>query len=125
MTTKCLLVFVALVLVVLISPCNAFRVLGPEDAICKNVNAYFEDCENFVDGKNSLPTRKCCNNLKILNGGVKYIKNGVRRFCSCIVDFSNSHDHPPYLQYRIEQLYIACRVHLSFPISEHMDCYKL
>ncbi|XP_059284243.1 non-specific lipid-transfer protein 13-like [Lycium ferocissimum] len=125
MATKNLLVFVALVVVVVLSPCNALIRVLEKDAICEDVNACFEYCENFVDGITGLPTRECCDNLMILNGKVKYEDDGVRRYCSCIVDFSNSHYHPPYLQSRIEQLYLICDIHLSFPISEHMDCSKL
>ncbi|KAL3364064.1 hypothetical protein AABB24_013019, partial [Solanum stoloniferum] len=123
MTTKyLLLVFITLiVLVVLMSPCNACN----KDPICKDVNARFKTCEKFVVGITSLPTLTCCNNLIIMNDNVKCEHDGVRRYCSCIVDFSNSHDHLPYLQERIEQLYVFCDVHLSFPISERMDCSKL
>ncbi|KAK4714378.1 hypothetical protein R3W88_020285 [Solanum pinnatisectum] len=56
-----------------------------------------------------------------MNDNVKREYDGVRRYCSCIVDFSNSHDHLPYLQERIEQLYVFCDVHLSFPISERFN----
>lgn len=120
MATKYLLVFVTFImLIVLIIPCNAC-----EDALCEKVNAYFACCEKFVVGRTSHPTSTCCNNLKVLNHNVKYDNDGVRRYCSCIVNFSNSHDHPPYLQHRIEQLYVLCDVHLSFPISERMDCSK-
>ncbi|KAF3629345.1 putative early nodulin-like protein 2-like, partial [Capsicum annuum] len=119
MTTKYLLVYVALVLVVLISPCSACK-----DEVCEYVNAHFEPCEKFVAGFTSCPTYKCCNNLIILNDSVKKENDGVRKYCSCIVNFSNSHDHPPYLQDRIEQLHTLCDVHLSFPISERMNCSK-
>ncbi|KAF3641411.1 putative early nodulin-like protein 2-like [Capsicum annuum] len=94
MTTKnLLLVFVALVA---LSPCNAFTLLK-EDPICENVNACFEYCENFVDGITGSPSQECCDNLMILNGNVNDEDDGVRRYCSCIEDFSNNHDHPPYL----------------------------
>ncbi|KAM3395619.1 non-specific lipid-transfer protein 13 [Capsicum galapagoense] len=122
MTTKnLLLVFVALVV---LSPCNAFTLLK-EDPICENVNACFEYCENFVDGITGSPSQECCDNLMILNGNVNDEDDGVRRYCSCIEDFSNNHDHPPYLRSRIKLLNQICSIHLKFPISEHMDCSKL
>ncbi|XP_060188711.1 protein ARABIDOPSIS THALIANA ANTHER 7-like [Lycium barbarum] len=119
---KNILVFVAVVLmVVLIStPCYASK-----DEICKDVDACFEYCEVYVEGITPNPTRECCDNLLILNGRVKYIDNGVRRYCYCIEDFSHSHYHPPYLQSRILNMARICGIHRSFPISEHMDCSKL
>lgn len=122
MTTKYLLAFVTLiiVLVILINPCNACN----KDPICKDVNSRFKTCEIFVVGITPFPSHTCCNNLIIMNDNVKCEYDGVRRYCSCIVNFSNSHDHLPYLQDRIGQLYIFCDIHLSFPISERMDCSK-
>ncbi|MCE3216264.1 hypothetical protein HAX54_005779 [Datura stramonium] len=118
------LAFVAIVLI--FSPCYyASRFLLLEDPICNEVDACFSYCEVYVDGTAANPTRECCDNLLILNGRVKYIDNGVRRYCYCIEGFSNSHYHPPYLQSRIQNMTKICGIHRSFPISEHMDCSKL
>ncbi|KAL3364065.1 hypothetical protein AABB24_013020 [Solanum stoloniferum] len=123
MTTKSLLlIFVALIVV--LSPCNAFRVYK-KDPICEDVDACFASCEDFVDGITEYATWECCSNLMILNNNVKYDEDGVRRYCSCIEDFSNNHYHSPYLQSRIERLYSICNIHLSFPISERMNCSEL
>lgn len=117
-----IVVFFALLLVIQ-RPSNAFKILE-EDPICEEVNDCFEYCEDFIDGMARYVTRECCDNLLILNGRVKYVDNGVSRYCYCIEDFSNSHYHPPYLQNRIGDLTTICGIHRSFPISEHMDCSK-
>ncbi|CAN4103301.1 unnamed protein product [Withania somnifera] len=89
------------------------------------MDACFVYCEVYVDGTAANPTRECCDNLLILNGRVKYIDNGVPRYCYCIEDFSNSHVHPPYFQSQIQNTTRICGLPCSFPISQHMDCSKL
>ncbi|XP_049413874.1 protein ARABIDOPSIS THALIANA ANTHER 7-like [Solanum stenotomum] len=118
------LAFVAIVLITISPYYNASKIFH-EDAICDEVDACFAYCEVYVDGIAANPTRECCDNLLILNGRVKYIDNGVRKYCYCIEDFSNSHYHRPYLQSRIQNMSRICGIHRSFPISEHMDCSKL
>lgn len=125
MAAKKLLALVIAVFAFLLAiqrPNNAFKIL--DDPICEEVNDCFEYCEDFIDGIARYATRECCDNLLILNGRVKYVDNGVSRYCYCIEDFSNSHYHPPYLQNRIGDLTTICGIHRSFPISEHMDCSK-
>lgn len=120
---KNLLVYVTIVLIISPYYYTHSKILH-EDAICDEVDACFSYCEVYVDGISANPTRECCDNLLILNGRVKYIDNGVRRYCYCIEGFSNSHYHHPYLQSRIQNMSRICDIHRSFPISEHMDCSK-
>ncbi|MCD7466860.1 hypothetical protein HAX54_003903 [Datura stramonium] len=118
---KNLLAFVAIIRI--ISPCYyASRSEFVDDPICDEVHAGFAYCEVYVDGIASNPTRECCDNLLALNVRVKYEHSGVRRYCCCIESFCSSHLHPPYLQSRILNMTEICGIHLSFPISERMDC---
>ncbi|KAF3629349.1 putative 26S proteasome non-ATPase regulatory subunit 2 1A-like [Capsicum annuum] len=116
-----LLFFVIIVLI--IHPCFTSKI-HYEDEVCYEVADCFAYCEDYVDGIAPNPASDCCGALLSLNGRVKYVKHGVRRYCQCIENFSNSHYHPPYLQSRIKDLYRICNFHLSFPISERMDCSK-
>ncbi|KAM3301857.1 non-specific lipid-transfer protein 13 [Capsicum chacoense] len=115
-----LLVFVAIVLIIL-SPCYISR----DAQVCEYVAYCFAYCEDYVDGTVEKLTRECCNMLVALNKSVKYHADGPRRYCYCIEEFSNSHYHPHYRQSRIVNMTRICGVHLSFPISERMDCSKV
>ncbi|KAM3395622.1 hypothetical protein P3S68_004628 [Capsicum galapagoense] len=117
---KHLILFIAIVQI--INPCYYASKIFSKDAICNEVDACFAYCEAYIEGIGANPTHECCDNLLILNGRVKYIDNGVRRYCYCIEGFSNSHYHPHYLQSRIQSMTSICGIHRSFPISEHMDC---
>lgn len=116
-----LLFFITLVLI--ISPCYTSNI-HRDTVVCDYVASCFAYCEVYVDGTAKNPTRECCYMLNALNREIKHVGDGARRFCYCIEEFSNSHHHQPYLQYRIVNMTRICGVRLSFPISERMDCSK-
>jgi hypothetical protein len=91
---------------------------------CRDVFCNFDYCEAYlVGGYNDVPSY-CCDGLKNLNDIAKHEEGGPRRICECIERNGLTGGHPPYSEQRIKELYVACHIHLSFPISEGMDCSK-
>ncbi|XP_060190342.1 protein ARABIDOPSIS THALIANA ANTHER 7-like [Lycium barbarum] len=95
------------------------------DSDCSDVTDVFSWCESFVDGVEQTPSDQCCNSLRNLNTIVKQEDQGATRIYQCIENMKNTGDHPSYQEDRIADLYNYCQIHLSFPISEHMDCYSI
>lgn len=92
---------------------------------CKDVFDNFKQCAGFIEGRSANPTLTCCHNVANLNSIVKREKGGLMRICKCVEYFATykTHHHP-FIPSRIQDLPLKCNTHLSFPISEHMDCSR-
>ncbi|XP_065631932.1 non-specific lipid-transfer protein 13-like [Quercus suber] len=88
--------------------------------VCEHVFEYFPDCLAFLVGFYYVPTKICCRHVEKLN---KLAKHGLgpRTICFCI-QASVKGTQPRLLASRINSLPIMCHTHLSFPISDSMDC---
>ncbi|KAK0588709.1 hypothetical protein LWI29_004465 [Acer saccharum] len=80
-------------------------------------------CFDYLMGDYFKPSNKCCNHVKKLNMITKHRKGNAQRFCFCI-EIMTKGTQPPMIASRIQQLPIRCNTHLSFPISDSMDCSK-
>ncbi|KAL0009216.1 hypothetical protein SO802_010718 [Lithocarpus litseifolius] len=91
--------------------------------VCEPVFEYFPDCLVFLVGFYYKPTKICCRHVERLN---KLAKHGLgpRTICVCI-QASVKGTQPRLLASRINSLPIMCHTHLSFPISDSMDCNKV
>ncbi|XP_048127062.1 non-specific lipid-transfer protein 13-like [Rhodamnia argentea] len=81
----------------------------------------FADCMAFLGGLAPVPTGDCCRNLLALNDLAKRNQSSPELLCQCIEDIAYVLD-TPLLPSRIEDLRGQCEVHLSFPISNGMNC---
>ncbi|CAH9126847.1 unnamed protein product [Cuscuta epithymum] len=82
---------------------------------CEDVRCRFPSCLDYLSGAEDSPSLTCCTNLEALNCIAR--EEGPRRICQCIEDL-----RPSLLESRIRGIYKECGIHLSFPISQHMDC---
>ena len=94
----------------------------PQYPVCEPVFEYFPDCLAFLVGFYYVPTKICCRHVEKLN---KLAKHGLgpQTICFCI-QASVKGTQPRLLASRINSLPIMCHTHLSFPISDSMDCNK-
>ena len=93
--------------------------------LCEPVFEYFPDCLAFLVGFYCKPTKICCRHVDKLNILAKH-GLGPRTICFCI-QASGKGTQPRLLPSRINSLPIMCHTahtHLSFPISDSMDCNK-
>ncbi|KAK9922571.1 hypothetical protein M0R45_031032 [Rubus argutus] len=90
---------------------------------CANVFEEFSPCLSFVGGLSPEPMAACCNSLKALNSLAREGENGPQMICQCI-ESSSYWTSIPFSASRIQQLPTTCQLHLSFPISNSMDCFK-
>ena len=90
--------------------------------VCEPVFEYFPDCLAFLVGFYYVPTKICCRHVEKLN---KLAKHGLgpQTICFCI-QASVKGTEPRLLASRINSLPVMCHTHLSFPISDSMDCNK-
>ncbi|KAL3509323.1 hypothetical protein ACH5RR_028724 [Cinchona calisaya] len=91
---------------------------------CQDVLNNFDVCEAYIVGGYDEPLPQCCDGLVYLNKIAKNEYKGAFRICQCIEKIAARGGHPPYSEKRIEYLYYSCNIHLSFPISERMDCNR-
>ncbi|KAF8043325.1 hypothetical protein BT93_A1613 [Corymbia citriodora subsp. variegata] len=94
---------------------------GDEFTFCVDVYQQFADCMEFLEGLAPEPPRACCDNLPTLNDLAKQNQVGPELLCRCIEDIAHVLD-TPYVTSRIDDLLGKCQVHLSFPISNAMNC---
>ncbi|KAJ9170927.1 hypothetical protein P3X46_018989 [Hevea brasiliensis] len=93
------------------------------ESLCEPVFEYFPACIDFLTStKCEKPSFQCCVNVAELN---LLAKEGIgpRWICWCI-EYMVEGLKPPLNATRISELPIKCHTHLSFPISEGMDCDK-
>ena len=89
------------------------------------VYEYFPYCVDFLTesrGSTTNPQRNVVNTLRNLNILAEH-RTGHRWICWCIQDMVKGLQ-PPVLASCIQALPIMCHTHLSFPISDSMDCTK-
>ncbi|KAI3457206.1 hypothetical protein Pfo_013869, partial [Paulownia fortunei] len=91
---------------------------------CKDVFDNFSQCSGFIEGLCSDPSPLCYQKLANLNVIAKQENGGPMRICKCIEDFAMYKAHHPFITSRIQELPLKCNTHLSFPISECMDCSR-
>ncbi|KAM1376669.1 hypothetical protein PS1_038663 [Malus domestica] len=83
----------------------------------------FSNCFGFSTGVESDVSIECCTSVTTLNRMAKKFKNAPSVICHCIEDMAWAYQ-TPYVASRIPDIPIQCNEHLSFPISNNMDCNK-
>ncbi|KAJ4838877.1 hypothetical protein Tsubulata_050043 [Turnera subulata] len=91
--------------------------------VCEVVYEDFPTCLEFLIGWMDEPPKMCCNYVKKLNWIAKH-GMGPSQICWCI-EYMVRGNQPRMIPSRIDDLQIKCATHLSFPISEYMDCDKV
>ncbi|PRQ49944.1 putative plant lipid transfer protein/Par allergen [Rosa chinensis] len=91
---------------------------------CTNVFEEFSSCLGFLGELSPEPTAACCDSLTSLNSLAQQEDSGPRMICECI-ESSSYWTRIPFSASRIQELPTSCQLHLSFPISNSMDCSKL
>ncbi|CAK7322741.1 unnamed protein product [Dovyalis caffra] len=107
-----------LLLVLLVSGLD----IAYSDSKCELVFEYFPYCLDFLTGYYFKPSKKCCVHIYKLNRLAKR-GLGAQLICSCI-EYMVRGTEPRIRADRISELPAKCQTHLSFPISEWMDCDK-
>ncbi|XP_057792609.1 protein ARABIDOPSIS THALIANA ANTHER 7-like [Salvia miltiorrhiza] len=92
---------------------------------CKDVFDNFSQCAGFIEGQGINPTPTCCQSIRNLNAIAKQEMGGSIRICKCIEYFATYKARHPFVTSRIHDLPLKCNERLSFPISEHMNCYRI
>lgn len=87
---------------------------------CMDVVLNFDWCAGYLEGNWDNVVPPCCRGLYTLNSIAQ--GEGPRRICQCIEDMANHQLGIPYIPCRIDDLYVKCQIHLSFPISQSMNC---
>ncbi|KAJ7981498.1 Non-specific lipid-transfer protein [Quillaja saponaria] len=82
-------------------------------------------CLQFLTGVSSEPPMECCASIMILNTRAKDSAEDPQHICQCIEDMSYEMNNIPFIAPRIQDLPTMCQVHLSFPISNSMNCSKV
>ncbi|KAF9679230.1 hypothetical protein SADUNF_Sadunf07G0118300 [Salix dunnii] len=89
---------------------------------CQVIFDNFPYCMDFLIGSNDWPSRQCCQRVYDFNALAKH-GMGPRAICECIEIITVT--IPMKLRVdRISDLPVRCNTHLSFPISEYMDCNR-
>ncbi|XP_028761633.1 non-specific lipid-transfer protein 13-like [Neltuma alba] len=89
---------------------------------CERIFEYFTYCMEFLVAApdHETPPRRCCTHIEKLNI-LAHHRTGPRRLCQCI-ELMVKGVAPPIVSDRVTALPIMCNTHLSFPISDSMDC---
>ncbi|KAJ6734129.1 NON-SPECIFIC LIPID-TRANSFER PROTEIN 13 [Salix purpurea] len=94
--------------------------LAYSESQCELVFEYFPYCLEFLTGNYYKPSRRCCGHIyklnRLANRGL-----GAQLICWCI-EYMVRGTEPRMMADRISELPTECQTHLSFPISEWMDC---
>ncbi|KAJ7948308.1 non-specific lipid-transfer protein 13-like [Quillaja saponaria] len=101
------------------------KVIPRKFLVCERVFEYFSNCIEFLvaDPLFPKPSKRCCQHIVKLNQLAKH-RLGPGTICQCI-QYLVTGNTPPILASRITDLPIKCKTHLSFPISDRMDCSKV
>ncbi|KAK9905419.1 hypothetical protein M0R45_000172 [Rubus argutus] len=94
---------------------------GQASNFCAQTWNEFSNCMRFITGLFSQPSAQCCDSVRRLNMMAKSNENGPRNICQCIEDMSRTYGIP-FVASIIQDLPIKCNAHLSFPISNSMNC---
>eukprot|EP00258_Populus_trichocarpa_P045145 XP_024461164.1 non-specific lipid-transfer protein 13 [Populus trichocarpa] len=90
---------------------------------CQVIFDNFPYCMDFLIGSNDWPSSQCCQRVYDFNALAEH-GMGPRAICECIEIIIRT--IPMKLRAdRISDLPVRCNTHLSFPISEYMDCSSI
>ncbi|KAK9222090.1 hypothetical protein WN944_010522 [Citrus x changshan-huyou] len=113
------LLYLATIALMLVSVSKA-----SESSFCDNVFNNFIHCVRYVsDLSINEPASGCCSGIINLKQVANQNEAGPAQICQCIEDLARVM-HIPFDASRIQSLRIHCHTHLSFPISNAMDCSK-
>ncbi|ONI17039.1 hypothetical protein PRUPE_3G134200 [Prunus persica] len=85
----------------------------------------FSNCLRFLTGLYpQYPSRECCDAVRTLNLVAQGDELAPGNICQCIQDMASVY-RIPFVASLIQDLPIKCNAHLSFPISNSMDCTHL
>ena len=116
-----LMIVLVLVLVSQSDIANANELeVGLSESSCERIFEYFPYCLEFLVGDYNKPSRKCCNHVDKLNMLAKH-RTGPRFICWCI-QLMVKGKTPALIPSKIDDLPVLCNTHLSFPISDSMNC---
>lgn len=90
---------------------------------CYHVSCNFLSCTKFLTGNSSEATPQCCHAIDTLNREAKRLKGAPRRICRCI-EYMAYLLKIAFVSTRIEDIPNKCSTHLSFPISNTMNCSR-
>ncbi|KAL6223239.1 hypothetical protein ACLB2K_006627 [Fragaria x ananassa] len=90
-------------------------------SFCAQAWNEFSNCMRFITGSLSQPSAQCCHSVRRLNKMAKNGDSGPRNVCQCIEDMSRTYDIP-FVASITQDLPVLCSAHLSFPISNRMNC---
>ncbi|XP_054817142.1 non-specific lipid-transfer protein 13-like [Prosopis cineraria] len=95
---------------------------GDVYSTCERIFEYFNYCLEFLVGDPAFenPPKRCCSHVEKLNI-LAHHRTGPRKICWCI-QLMVKGIAPPLIPYKIDDLPVLCGTHLSFPISDSMDC---
>lgn len=98
------------------------RMVNHASSACERIFEYFTYCMGFVVGSpnHERPSKRCCNHVQKLNILAKH-RTGPRHICWCIQLMVKAMT-PSLDPHRVDDLPIMSNTHLSFPISDSMDC---
>ncbi|KAL6286458.1 hypothetical protein ACE6H2_010848 [Prunus campanulata] len=85
----------------------------------------FSNCLRFLTGRlyPHYPSLKCCEAVRTLNLVAQGDELAPRNICQCIEDMVSVY-RITFVASLIQDLPIKCNAHLSFPISNSMDCTR-
>ena len=89
---------------------------------CDRIFQYFPYCLEFLVGDPLFPqpSKRCCEHLDKLNILAKH-RTGPKTICYCIQVMVKGMT-PQIIPSKVDDLPVMCNTHLSFPISDSMDC---
>ncbi|KAB2623777.1 non-specific lipid-transfer protein 13 [Pyrus ussuriensis x Pyrus communis] len=111
-----LLAYVAMFLLV----CGSAKA-SHASSFCVSVWYELGNCLNFLTGFYADPTLECCNSVRTLNTMAKSDEAEPQSICECIEGVADAY-RIRFVASLIQDLPIKCNAHLSFPISNSMDC---
>ncbi|KAM2035430.1 hypothetical protein EV2_039423 [Malus domestica] len=83
---------------------------------CATVFHEFSFCKSFAPGLSSEPLKQCCDSVKTLNTIARHDEGGPQMICECIGNLSYWSN--------VSFDTTKCQLHLSFLISNSMDCFR-
>ncbi|KAI4333967.1 hypothetical protein L6164_018712 [Bauhinia variegata] len=92
------------------------------DSACDRIFEYFPYCLEFLVEDYYKPSRKCCNHIEKLNKLANH-RTGPKFICWCI-QLMIKGVTPALIPSKVDDLPKMCNPHLSFPISDSMNCSK-
>ncbi|XP_050374684.1 non-specific lipid-transfer protein 13 [Argentina anserina] len=113
-----------LVLVPVLLLCSTLVKAQSTMDLCSTVYEEFSLCLAFVANLDPFIRQDCCDAITRINSLARRERSAPRRICQCIKDISYW-TGVRYNFLRISEIPYSCSLHLSFPISDSMDCSKI